>query len=542
MFLRSKRHCESFSASRSVGRRSKRKRFPVKAVVRSFASSARKKDLRTNINSINVTSCNTTPIKLNKTRIQCVNKASSSSKCKTRASNKVIEKTMESNELAESNEVCEFNDKSLDHQVDATKDTITYTKTSELNIELDDKIDMMNLMQVTSEPNQFYSRLFAQSGTFDNPNLSKCISECDSTTDCEQLGDENSMPDIISSAPVSTKLRPKIIIDRDETIESEVDSTTDLIPDQIMCGDADDPSLDSNKFLIPDSYVNNNVEKDQPKLFFPLTTTSLNQMPSLQNNPISSNTMFTKPNTAINSTNNNLITFASPSTPLSSSTTSTTTNYPSTPDVIAFIDEEMNRNPIDIYQYTDFMPYTNLTTNIISHVLMNCGSESCTSQSYESNLASFNDTAYMTMNQTLDSLKALSDLNHTTSFLAGITCPKPQMFCNTNDDINKLENCNLSASNDLYVDLNENDDDEDVNDTRQEETTWSQFDAFAFIKSLPPPTLEMISKCPALPLKTRSSPEFSLVLDLDETLVHCSLQELSDASFKFPVLFQVTIN
>lgn len=60
-------------------------------------------------------------------------------------------------------------------------------------------------------------------------------------------------------------------------------------------------------------------------------------------------------------------------------------------------------------------------------------------------------------------------------------------------------------------------------------------DPFYFIKHLPPLPPEISSRPPVLPRKTRRTPEYSLVLDLDETLVHCSLSHMEPVDFLFSV-------
>uniref|UniRef100_A0A7S1G7R3 FCP1 homology domain-containing protein n=1 Tax=Bicosoecida sp. CB-2014 TaxID=1486930 RepID=A0A7S1G7R3_9STRA len=67
---------------------------------------------------------------------------------------------------------------------------------------------------------------------------------------------------------------------------------------------------------------------------------------------------------------------------------------------------------------------------------------------------------------------------------------------------------------------------------------YEEFNPYLFIKCLPryeevvPTARELV-----LPRKSRSGPRLSLVLDLDETLVHCSVEPIEDADLTFPVEF-----
>lgn len=65
-----------------------------------------------------------------------------------------------------------------------------------------------------------------------------------------------------------------------------------------------------------------------------------------------------------------------------------------------------------------------------------------------------------------------------------------------------------------------------------------EFNPYVFIKSLPNYEIVAPLRPPiALPPKRKDSPPISLVLDLDETLVHCTVEPVDDADLVFPVVF-----
>ncbi|XP_023002720.1 CTD small phosphatase-like protein 2 isoform X3 [Cucurbita maxima] len=77
-----------------------------------------------------------------------------------------------------------------------------------------------------------------------------------------------------------------------------------------------------------------------------------------------------------------------------------------------------------------------------------------------------------------------------------------------------------------------------VQDDEYEEIDY--FDPYFFIKNLPDLSAVVPTYRPMLlPKQTRSCPSTTLVLDLDETLVHSTLEPCVDADFTFPVNFNL---
>lgn len=371
--------------------------------------------------------------------------------------------------------------------------------------------------------------------------IDKEISECDSTTDYEKNGASEMIASTSTSSSSLANTSTYFFKPLHEVVVPEVDSTTDLFPSTTNALSNDEDEL--------------NQRKELPKLQIPPLNTNLTYHPF----PIAD----------CNRASPDDLATAGSSSGLCTGTTSNT-NYPSTPDLISLFDEEINKGSTDLCQYSDFFPYN----NVITQALLSCNEVNalCEQTDLTANLQPSDITFLSSINQTaIDNLKALTNLNHTTNFLSGITLPKASCSTASNNNTDSLIHGVTAASNvaamtmyphhqqmmmqpqdpaamvqqheivddagDIQLETDECMESEEIHE-RQEELTW-EFDPYVFIKHLPPLTPEMRAKCPALPLKTRSSPEFNLVLDLDETLVHCSLQELSDASFKFPVLFQV---
>lgn len=69
---------------------------------------------------------------------------------------------------------------------------------------------------------------------------------------------------------------------------------------------------------------------------------------------------------------------------------------------------------------------------------------------------------------------------------------------------------------------------------------FDEFDPYSFIKDLPELSMVVPKFRPVLlPKQTRSCPRTTLVLDLDETLVHSTLEPCEDSDFTFPVRFNL---
>lgn len=128
----------------------------------------------------------------------------------------------------------------------------------------------------------------------------------------------------------------------------------------------------------------------------------------------------------------------------------------------------------------------------------------------------------------------------------------PMLHLNDDDDEDEedlqkqdsVTDATQETSHDEY-EAPEGEEDQDNDDVLVEDDGSSQgsldedeFNPYVFIKSLPPYDVVKSLRPPIpLPAKDKDDPPISLVLDLDETLVHCTVEPVDDADLVFPVVF-----
>jgi len=116
--------------------------------------------------------------------------------------------------------------------------------------------------------------------------------------------------------------------------------------------------------------------------------------------------------------------------------------------------------------------------------------------------------------------------------------PVLRMLDNAEEDEPKGEEI---ASTDTHPSTSSSDryDDEDEDSLQgQEMPEDDEFNPWQFIQSLPPYShVSNLTPPCTLPRKDPDAPNLTLVLDLDETLVHCSVEQVEDADMSFPVEF-----
>ncbi|KAM0014907.1 putative protein-serine/threonine phosphatase [Helianthus debilis subsp. tardiflorus] len=114
--------------------------------------------------------------------------------------------------------------------------------------------------------------------------------------------------------------------------------------------------------------------------------------------------------------------------------------------------------------------------------------------------------------------------------------------CGLSSEVSAIYQC-MKESKLECVDEDDHDHDHTSSDVQMDDDEYEEFDEFDpyfFIKNLP----ELASVVPSfrpvlLPKRTRSCPSTTLVLDLDETLVHSTLEPCEDADFTFTVNFNL---